>query len=415
MSYANEETGSADVLWTVPDENGGVRHARAFAQAEHKFDEERKGYLRWSGTYFDMRMPSILRLCSFSNELDGQYDFVPARDHKASAGASLRWQNDNYIATTPYDGAMPGDPLNEYWASVFAIDRWQVSKRLVIEGQVRGEYYSGTQVDWAGRLTGLYSLDANGDHIVRLSAAKSYRSLAVPGQAKMSQTWPLPSPPFAPGLFWLNNEPLNDPDNEETWTIETGYRGKIWGPLSLRADGYYQRYEKLIGIDYWDDPNPPLPGFSRFFSGLRTLGGANAWGGEVELAAENKTGKASIWYAYQAMRPDQGDQQNMRACLPAPHKIGATGRLSLPHGFTLSANYRFSESASGVAIGALSYERSHRLDLNVAKKLGDNAELMLGVNDVLENHNPGAALATTSVLQHETPGRMLFLRFQIQF
>jgi len=415
ISYVRETAGSSDVSGVFPRRSVQTQDLRLFAKVEHTFDDDRRAYLQWSADYLDWNYPMAVESRALTNNLDGQYDFVPAKNHKASVGANLRWQNTNIVNHTPDDFFVAGDPLNEYTLGIFAIDRWQVNKRLAIEGQLRTEYYSATQADWAGRLTGLYSLDEKGDHIVRLGTAKAYRAPLYTFQKFQVQSIPLPSPPFPPGLFGANLLPsAHDIKNEETWSIDAGYTGRIYGPLTLRNDAYYQPYSRLISYTTLPDPT----GIGLFYEHLDNVSGADSWGDETELAIENKTGKLSAWYAYNRFSPDQGAQQPLRACLPAEHKFGFTGRLFLPQDFTLNLNYRYSVAASGVVAAVLpplNCPPVHRLDLTLAKKLGKNTELLVGVADILNTENNGAALSLGKSLPQEVPGRTVFARLQFTF
>ena len=412
LAGINDEMGSPDVIYVASDKNSSILNLRAFAKAEHQYDSETNGYVQWFGNYLDWKFPRTQEFRTVTNELEGQYNFVPAKDHKASIGSNLRWMNYNVIETTTSDATNPGDPFNEYWASIFGIDRWQVNKRLAIEGQLRGEYHPNVrdQVDWASRLTGLYNLDEKGDHVFRLSGAKAYRSPEIGWRRIDYRVFPLPSPPLPPDLYAINTLPNHDLKNEETWSIETGYTGRLAKPLTLNVNGYYQRYDNLIGLKTLPDPLH----LGRMITQLRNLSGADSAGGEVELAYENKTGKISGWYAYNFVHPE-GDFENegIRAFLPSPHKFGLTGRLFLPHGFTLNANYCFNVAAKGDNV-LQDIEQKNRLDLTATKEIGKNSELMFGVTDVLDRTEP-SVLSESKFMHHDTPGRTFFVRFQIKF
>ena len=146
----------------------------------------------------------------------------------------------------------------------------------------------------------------------------------------------------------------------------------------------------------------------RTFAQYQNLGEADSWGGETELAFENKTGKLSGWYGY-----DMIQGSGVQGFFPSPHKFGATGRLYLPHGITLNANYVFSSFAHGTT-DYLDIASRNRLDLTVSKELGKNAELMLGVSDVL-NATDYSVLSGSKRIKFDTPGRTFFARFQIKF
>ena len=198
--------------------------------------------------------------------------------------------------------------------------------------------------------------------------------------------------------------------NEETWSVETGYTGKITPMLTVRADAYYQRFEKLIGFETLPDPL----GMGRFFAGPTNVDGADSWGAETEVALKGKKGKLSAWYAYNAFQPDW-TRQTLRAYTPATHKAGLTGRLHLPDDWTVNSNYRYTTVTSGhhfASVASSNPGPTHRLDLAVAKKVFQgNGEVLIGVSDLLNKTNDGT-IAADGGSGHDVPGRMFFLRFQ---
>ena len=96
---------------------------------------------------------------------------------------------------------------------------------------------------------------------------------------------------------------------------------------------------------------------------------------------------------------------------------GLTGRLFLPHGWTLNGNYRYTTTTApdpGRAV-PLNAHPFHRLDVTVSKEILDgHGELMFGVADILNKTNHpvfGAGQFTAE----ETPGRTFFVRLQLKF
>lgn len=216
-----------------------------------------------------------------------------------------------------------------------------------------------------------------------------------------------------PGAYLLNLIPPDGLDNEETYSLEAGYVGKIAKGLTLRVDGYYQRFEHLVGFTTVADPLA----IGRTFFVPANVDGADSWGVETELAIEGKTGKLSAWYAYNDFEPDQSGQA-LRAYLPAKHKVGLTGRLFLDDGWTLNGNYKFTSVTDGEhanPLNVINPARSHRLDLGVAKEVfNGRGELMIGISNLLDRTNDSVS-GVGMLTDHETPGRMLFVRLQLRF
>jgi len=374
-------------------------------------------HIQWFTNFSRTNIPSFMTHKDLENDLEVQYD-LRTKHHKLTTGGNVRWvhiQDQSQIGQVQVEDS----PFNEYWAGLFVIDRWQVTDRFTLEGQFRGDYYSGTRSDWSARVSGLYALDKAKRHILRVSGAKAFRTPLVGlRRGSLSQVrLPLPTPPFPPNLYAFNLlRSRGELENEETASVELGYTGQFTKHLAFRANGYFQRYDKLI--DYLPLEGDPL-GFGRAFYQVKRTGGANAWGAELELELKGKPGKLSAWYAYNALRLDhQGFyEQNMRMdYLPARHKVGITGRLNLPWGMVFNTNYRFT-SATNSLYDIAGLAISHHLDLTLTKKVEigkAEGEFMIGVNDLFR-YRREPAYSMGDVVEHDTPGRTFFARFQVKF
>jgi outer membrane receptor protein involved in Fe transport len=284
------------------------------------------------------------------------------------------------------------EPYDEFWAGLFIIDRWHVTKQWDLEAQLRGDYYSETHADWSTRLSALYALDEQKKHTVRISAAKAFRSpLSVVRQSE-----------FPPVLL-----KADDPGNEEIQSVELGYIGHLTKNITFQADSYYQRYRDLIGMKTIS-PGPPFPRMQ-----MATIDGADALGAEVQIKVEGRHGKISTWYAYNDFQPDQ-EMQSIRAYGPAKHKAGLSGRLYLPDGWTLNGNYKYCDTTPGYPEGLDNVNHYNSFDLTLAKSFAnDNAEFMIGVNDILDQTD--LIVKEGNGFAHETPGRNFFARIQYKF
>jgi outer membrane receptor protein involved in Fe transport len=197
--------------------------------------------------------------------------------------------------------------------------------------------------------------------------------------------------------------------NEGAWAFELGYTGKLTDQLTLRADGYYQRYTHLIGTRTVAE----LP-LELVFD---DTGEATGYGAEVELVWKPQPQGATVsaWYAYHRLDVDRNGQDDVRSFLPARHKVGVIARVPLPDDWTVNAMYRWTDVTKMSHDAIDDVGPTHRFDLALSKsfpKVG--AELSIGVLDVLdEGHSPGAGF--TPALGHDVPGRTVFGRVQIKF
>ncbi|MCK5592953.1 TonB-dependent receptor, partial [Candidatus Bathyarchaeota archaeon] len=331
--------------------------------------------------------------------LEGQLNFHVADRHNISAGGNLSlFRADTTNSGNSNEGIFTGEPYSEQWGGLFLIDRFDVTEHLTFEGQIRGDFHSENEEDWSMRTTALYGLDKAKDHTLRFSVARAFRIPTV-SMRNVTKT----------SLFGLYNLlPISkDLRNEEIWSLEAGYTGKFTKKMTFSANSYYQRFEDLIGVR-----NVIVGPVTN--STFDNVDGATAYGGECELAFENKRGKLSAWYAYNSFITDQYGQ-SMRALWPAKNKAGLTARLFLPEDWTLNTSYVYNDVILNHGNTPIDPHPFNRLDLTIAKKIADGrGEFMIGVSDLLNKTN-GPALDIGGLTAHETPGRMFFARLQLKF
>lgn len=402
--YSHLEAGDYEQLGHFPMKDVRNEMLRSFARVDHEFESGNTGYLQWFWNYWDGNWPQYGLYRSMQNDLEGQYNFVPAPQHTVSVGGHVQWVRINTEQDTDQQYVYPGEPFDEYLAGLYAVDRWQITERLTIEGQIRADWYSETTADWAGRLAGLYALDGQRNHVVRLATAKAFRTPLIALRKAEGHTLPLGA-----GLYVLNVDlPSEDLKNEQTWSLEAGYSGKLAHGLSVRADTYYQRFSRLIGY------RTTLDLFGLPHSTPSNIDGADAWGAELELALERKDFRISTWYAYNEFEADQS-RQSIPSNLPARHKVGLTGRLYLQQGLTLNANYRFTDTTATSPSQTVRIGSSNRLDLTISKEIRKGkSEILLGVSDLL-NETRDPVRAKPALTAHETPGRTLFAQMRLRF
>ena len=398
------EQGDYEIVGYFPQKDMRNDTSRVFVRVDRDFGPDTQGYLQWFNNYNNFYRPSLLKYTDMENDIEGQLNFELG-SHRFSVGGNVRLIRIDSEVTDPNDFVIDSEPLDEDWLGLFAIDHWQMTDRLTVEGQYRWDKYSETHSDWSTRLSALYALDKDKHHIVRLSGARAYR--APLASLRKFQTQRLY---IMPGLYAFTMN-ANDLCNEEIWSLEAGYTGQFSKRLSLRVDGYYQRYDDMIG--YKDTPNP----FDVIDTQATNVDGAEALGGEVELAWKYKWGKLSTWYAYNDLNPDRSYQE-LRAYHPAKHKRGMTARVFLSSDMVFNSNYRFtsrSNFSDDETIPNTTVGSTHRLDVSVSKTFADKrGELAVGVADVF-NETELKAVALGRLSHYETPGRTFFARLQLKF
>jgi outer membrane receptor protein involved in Fe transport len=376
----------------------------AHAKLSHTFNNGASGYLQWYGTYQDVNRPSMFRYSAYDNNIDGQYSFEPSDEHKITVGGTLRIINLNFTTPRTTD-SLPAGVSSEQWAGLFASDRWTISDDWTLETQLRTDWYSETQLDWSGRMALLRSMGPGDDHVVRIAMAKAFRTPQT-GLRDLSSA----RIPIGGGLSGVNLIPAGDVDNEEIYSIELGYTGKIRDGLTIRADTYLQYYQDLSGIILLPEPAPVV---GRSFFTIDNIGSANAWGFETELKYTREKATLSLWYAYNDFEFNVL-AQNARAFLPAKHKVGATARVKATDWLTLNANYRYTDTTP--AVFTTTVKPFHRLDLTATFTHPDlNAELQIGVTDVLDQTDLLIYDQTARGIAQQTPGRTFFIQLHYTF
>ena len=213
IERGDSEFGGFPLLPTDPRRNERLDSTRVFGRLDFESDNETTGYVQWFGNYEDVSRHSMWDYTSFQTDIESQVNFEGDLT-STTLGGNLRYI---YIANTP---GSEGDLFaegheGEFWIGLFAINQWEITDRLDIEAQIRGDWYSETQVDWSGRLTGLYALDDEDSHILRASVAKAFRAPFLSIREARGSRIPLPPPPFGPGGFGIVLEEAEDAQNEE--------------------------------------------------------------------------------------------------------------------------------------------------------------------------------------------------------
>jgi len=407
LGVSHLERGVTTIMGFGPSGQNRLQAARLFARIDHTFDDGASGYVQWFGNFDRTRELQLCEYWASENDLEAQLNFDPIKDHNVTVGGNVRWTHIDTKVRDPQAIQFPDEPFDEYSGGLFAIDRWQATRRLTIEGQLRGDYYSGTGPDWSGRMSALYALDSRHRHVLRASAAKAFRAPLIDLRESEVHRLLLPSPPFPPDTYWLNAYGTPDLDNEQTWSVELGYSGAVTDSLTWRVDGYHQWYTDLVGAATVVSGPPDTVIFGNNAE-------ARAWGAETELAIDVESCRLSLWYAYNDVTVDWNGH-DIRSLLPAAHKVGLTGRFFLPDDWAFNANWRYTSTTPGDAFWTADTPESYRLDLTLAKKLSDvNGEVMVGVTDVLdEGATPSVGYSGSP--GHDTPGRTVFARVQFEF
>ncbi len=402
LGYAHGDGGSFEIVGYRNPDDMLFWNLRTFARIDQKLGDAAKLQVQWYGNQDRYDLKTIGDTRTREDTLEGQIDLGTIASHQLSLGIETRRDTVAMIDHgDPNQVSLTDDPYREYRAGAYLVDSWTATPSLTIESQIRGDRYTGTGNDWAGRLAGLYALDQDRHQVLRLATAKTYRTpLPIIRDSQASHSL-LGSP--QPIIL----QPSNGLKNEELWSIEAGYTHQLNDGVLVRWDNYYQRYERLVGFDI-SVPGPVV-------AQAANIDAATGYGSELELAWSGTAGRLSSWYAFHQLHTDQTNQ-SLRAFEPSRHKVGATGHLVLPHEFAANLQYRYaSPTTDADSISVVHAPPVHRLDFNVAWRFDQaRGELMLGVDD-LTNTRLTAVNGTGSFTSHDTPGRTFFVRGEYGF
>ncbi len=409
-AYAHTARGASPFIDTQVLADDRIDLFRGHARLNIQADDDLSGYIQWHGTFQDVNLPAQWRYESYDNALEGQIDFAPVEDHELTVGGTARFVNASVDRARITD-ALDDASVDDQWIGAFVSHRWTVSERWTLESQGRLDWYSRTDLDWAGRIALLRKLDEQGRHVLRLAGAKAFRTPQTAIQD--FDTVRVPIAPGPPPIFSLQGVDPSSLDNEQLYSGEVGYTGYLSDTVTLQANAYFQRYYDLTGLSLIPEPPPQI---GRFFFTFDNTTDAEAYGAELEIAYEHENIQLGAWYAYNRLSLDSPGGLGVRAFLPAEHKVGASARVRLLDALTLNANYRFTDTTVGPGSLETRNDPIHRLDLAATLELsGGRGELAFGVLDVFDQtdgfiRDPGAPnLGETS------PGTLFFVEVRFSF
>lgn len=406
LSHTHVERGDAPVIFAQASEDERIDLVRGHAQLTIDFDDGSSGYIQWYGSYQDTNRPSLWRVQSFDNTLEGQYSFRPHNDHDVTVGATLRVVDLDVMNASATDIFQP-DTATDIWFGGFISDSWRFADRWTLESQARIDWYNKTHTDWAGRVALLHELDETGRHVLRFAGAKAFRT--PQHSLREFETSQVLLDPGPPPLFLINFLNPGELDNEEIYSIELGYTGRVTDELTVRVDGYYQIYEDLTGTVFLPEPAPNL---GRFFLTIDNMDGAEAYGIETEISYKIEDLTLTGWYAYNDFEFDSSGQ-DARAFLPSSHKVGARAQLSATEWLTLNANYRYTNTTRSPTTPSV--KPRHRVDLTATFDFPKGISLQVGVLDVFDETDEPVFDQVAPVTAHETPGQTFFMQLQAKF
>ena len=404
LDYSDFSTGNIEYVGIYSKDDYTTESLLSYARLNHEFEDGSSGYLQSRYDYYDIHSMATVHYLAKEYDFEFQYNFAVVNRHEIKAGANLRFTSLCFDMPSPTQVQYAENYANEYQFGAFVMDRWQYSKDWTFEAQLRGDWFSDNDNEYAARATALRHLDENKSKSIRFSLGRAFR---VPTYFLRNSNQV--SIPVAPGLYATNFLKADDLKNEVIWSYEVGYQQVLEDNSSIFINGYYQELSNSIGLRFIDDPL----GLGRRMSQVYNQDMIESYGAEIELEKRFKSSKVNLWFAYNDLNNKYPDQ-NFRAYAPARHKAGINWRHYIDNNWTINSNYRFSDITRSF-FDIEDVESSHRLDVSLSRKLfGGDGELMVGVSDVLsDEHEPVFGFGHYTAVT--TPGRMFFGRLQFSF
>lgn len=394
-----------------PRRDERIDAVHAFARLDRTLGDDRSFTAQWTGRYQDDFRPVLFRAQSMEHTLEAQYDFQLA-EHALSLGASARYTDSSSEAALA-NMLLPTADEQSWLLGAFLIDRWQLSDRTAIEGQVRVDWYSETDVDWAGRAAILHALDDDRRNVLRFAAARAFRIPLFGIRSLFGQNNPLPSPPFPADTFAVTTVTDPDVENETVRSLEFGWRSEVSENLTVALDLFHLDYEDLIAIRVGPGA---VPGFSTVVT-VDNTDGATSTGGELVFEWRDDRTSARLGLSY-ADFDDETALQFVRAYRPTEYSVSATLTHQATDDVELYAAAKWSDRTRGEANLVLNrydlYESWWRLDLGATLDLGSGVTWRIGVEDLFDESDIDV-IQIGAPLDATPPGRVLSTQLTIEF
>ncbi|MHC4976554.1 MAG: TonB-dependent receptor plug domain-containing protein [Planctomycetota bacterium] len=402
-SYSHLDMGDFEILNSQRFTTYELDYARFFIRNEWENDSATSEYIQFYSNLNDGGTPSAGDRFSIENDIEYQRISSSKQNHTIAYGGNLRVTHIDSPAKHPEDFTFRDDPYTDVLTGAFISDRWTIDDRSTLESQMRLDYYTETGVDWSGRVAYLKNIDRQNNTVVRLAAAKSFRTPLRAFTDGMTQRLHLGG-----GIYAFQLTPADDLSNEEIYALEAGVSTNPTERLQLSANTFYHYYEDLIG-SVITNPGPPTIIYE-----FRNLDSAQATGGELEATYNFDHCQLSAWYAYVDFNANQS-AQDTRSFYPARHKVGVTARAELAESITGNLTYRYTDTTPDLTSLGADVPAFHQLDLTLASPvLEGRGEILIGVRDLFDQADV-VTFGLGQLAAHETPGRTAFIRFQVNF
>ncbi|HEX7901734.1 MAG TPA: TonB-dependent receptor [Planctomycetota bacterium] len=328
-----------------------------------------------------------------TGDLEIQHRFSPFEGHDLVWGVGYRLYgndfNGSFFAQTD-----PEERTDDLPSAFLQDEITLVEKRLKFTAGVKAEHndYSGLEVQPSVRL----AWTPHDDHMIWLAASRAVRTPSILDNDFRLNAITIPgAPPTVLAVFGQR-----DFRSEELLSLELGYRGRLWEPLTLDVATFYNVYDDLRSLETGATFSEPGNDVSPF--NIQNEATARTYGAEVSINVQ----AASWWllqasYAYLYMNielsSDSNDTTSEAEEKRSPrNQVWIRSAMDLPGDLTLDAMVRYVSRLTAVPADAY-VEADVRLAWHVPNT---GIELALvGQNLVHAHHEEASSDRTGSELE----------------
>jgi iron complex outermembrane receptor protein len=345
-----------------------------------------------------------------------QHDVEAVRTQPLGDRHTLTWGGNVRIDQTssgdPFAAGETGirfdnERTHNHQAGLFIQDRFEACDDWTFVLGARADRNSWTGWEWAGRGTVLYH--PADEHTFRASVARAFRTPSLGHRVQTIRQGALPFPPGTFALQLLGNEDLNA---SYVKAYEFGY---TWAKKPVRADVqfFWNNYRGVVQLVPTTAPGafPVVERFQNRLDGdLYGVELSGAWQATDRLALD----AFYVWEQWVQSGTRTFRQPELQATgemAPPQQRLSIGARYTPTKDLALNGRMWWVDEVHGN--GGRRIDPYARFDFNVAHRLGEHAEIAVGVLNAFDPRHPEAE--SSGFAANEVGERTWYVRFQADF
>jgi outer membrane receptor protein involved in Fe transport len=292
--------------------------------------------------------------------------------------------------------------------SSFIEDEITLAKNFWFTIGGRLQYNELTYLDWAGNAVLTWELVPK--HFLRAGVSRAFARPIM--QNYFYSLIPIPKPPALPKI--TERAALDGIDNEHITAYQVGYRGQIMKNLEIDIEGFQHVNEDLIGS--YEKGKPIV----RYTDNILDV---TSYGLETSLDY-----KPFAWWLVRGTHSYEHQTETNRMNTLPPrlivpsvpkHTATLTNRFYLDSSTTLNIQLFYTDPfylENVLYDAATNKVDDHiRLDVHLARKIGNNAEIAIGVKNVNDPYHYEGNTTGKAELDYKRVAKLYYLQFYYRF